>query len=67
MSGPCDTVTQMLLDDPNDGIAEKKRSQLPGGIAVNHTVGECHLSGMTYPNQCYNNERNSDMNKHAAR
>ena len=57
----------MLLDTPNDGIAEQKRSQLPSGNAVDHTTDECHLTGMTYPDQCYNNDRNSDMNKHAAR
>lgn len=57
----------MTLSDPNDGIAEKKRSQLPSGTAVDHTVGECHLKGMTYPYQCFNNDRNSEMNKQAAR
>lgn len=67
MSGPCNLVTDRSLDTPNDGIAEKKRAQLPGGTPVDNTVGECHLAGMTYPSQCYNNDRNSDMNKNAAR
>ena len=62
-------MTQLVLDDPNDGVAEKKRAQLPGGTWVSHTLRECHSdrSWMAYPSQCENAMRNREMNKLAAR
>ena len=62
-------MTQFILDGSNDGTAEKKRSQLPGGTWVSHTQRECHSEGllMEYPSQCLNATRNREMNKLAAR
>ena len=62
-------MTDFILDDPNDGVVEKKRAQLPGGNWVSHTQRECHGEKrmMEYPSQCLNATRNGEMNKHAAR
>ena len=62
-------MTDIVLDDPNDGVVEKERSKLPGGTWVSHTQRECHSKNqlMAYPSQCLNATRNREMNKYAAR
>ncbi|WP_045738071.1 choice-of-anchor X domain-containing protein [Xanthomonas sp. MUS 060] len=63
----CDKRTEMVLSDPNDGIVEKVNGQLPGGVNMGHTTGECHNQGMNYPAQFLDASRNATMNASAAR
>ncbi|WP_045766995.1 choice-of-anchor X domain-containing protein [Xanthomonas albilineans] len=63
----CDKSTEMVLSDPNDGVVEKVNGQLPGGVNMGHTTGECHTTGMNYPAQSLDASRNATMNASAAR
>ena len=63
----CHLVTDLLLNDPDDGTTEKSRGQLSGGINRGHKSKWCHTSGMRDPAQTTDSSRNSTMNSNAAR
>lgn len=63
----CDIRSDALLGDPDDGVVSKAHAQLIGGHDMGHTVGECHIAGMTNPQQTHNINRNYAMDAIAAR
>ena len=63
----CNVISDLVLDDPNDGVTEKAYDQLPGAVSRGHTVGECHTTGMHDPAQYLDSSRNATMNANAAR
>ena len=63
----CHLVTDLLLDDPDDGTTEKAYGQLSSGVNRGHKTGWCHTNGMRDPNQVTDSGRNSTMNSNAAR
>ncbi len=63
----CNLVTDFLLTDPDDGVIEMFRGQLPGANNMGHTEGQCHTTGMRDPAQYTDVSRNMDMNANAAR
>jgi hypothetical protein len=63
----CNLISDLVLDDPNDGVTETAMDQLPGGVSRGHTVGECHTTGMGDPAQYLDSSRNAIMNSNAAR
>jgi len=54
------------LSDPDDGVIERSRGQLPSGNNQGHKTGWCHSSGMRDPAQTTDNARNAVMNNNAA-
>jgi hypothetical protein len=62
----CWGFTDLLLSDPEDGIVEQTRGQLPGGVNQGHSVGWCHTANMNEPAQTTDRDRNSNMNVNAA-
>ncbi|MBS0212601.1 MAG: conditioned medium factor [Proteobacteria bacterium] len=63
----CNMGSELVLDDPNDGVTEYVNDQLPGGINRGHTYGECHTTNMRDPAQYLDTARNRVMNANAAR
>ncbi len=63
----CDLVTDLFLSDPDDGVVEKTKGQLPGANNMGHTEGWCHIEDMRDPPQCTDATRNAQMNGAAAR
>ena len=63
----CNFVTDFLLNDPDDGVVERERGQLPGAVNMGHTEGQCHTTGMRDPAQYSDVSRNIEMNTNAAR
>ena len=63
----CQIVTDVLLNDPDDGTTEKSKGQLSGANNGGHKSGWCHTNGMRDPNQVTDSSRNSNMNSNAAR
>jgi hypothetical protein len=67
-AGPwCNFFSGLFLANPEDGVIEVARGQLPGGNSMGNTVGQCHTTGMTEPAQYLDSTRNSEMNANAAR
>lgn len=62
----CHLVTDLLLNDPDDGTTEKAYGQLSSGVNRGHKTGWCHTSGMADPAQTTDSSRNSTMNNNAA-
>ena len=62
----CHLVTDLLLNDPDDGTTEKAKGQLSSGVNRGHKTGWCHTSGMADPPQTTDSSRNSTMNSNAA-
>ena len=62
----CHLVTDLLLDDPDDGTTEKAYGQLSSGINRGHKTGWCHTTGMRDAPQTTDSGRNSTMNSNAA-
>ena len=62
----CHLVTDLLLNDPDDGTTEKAKGQLSSGVNRGHKTGWCHTSGMADPPQVTDSSRNSTMNSNAA-
>lgn len=60
-------VVQLVLSSPNDGVTEVAKAKLPYANQVSIFEGECHVTGMQYPFQLYNEERNKEVNAAAAR
>jgi hypothetical protein len=63
----CNFVSGLLLSDPEDGVVERSRAQLPGANNMGHTEGWCHTTGMRDPAQTTDAARNAEMNQRAAR
>merc|ERR1711916_254306 len=64
----CNLASNLVLSFPNDGTAEFKMCQLPGGHPQqNPYEGECHTSNMKWPAQTENVARNQEINANAAR
>lgn len=62
----CNLFTDTFLSDPNDGVVELKRAQLPGGVNQGNTTGQCHTATMRDPSQVNDAARNAIMNANAA-
>ena len=63
----CNFVSDFFLSDPDDGVIERARGQLPGATNMGHTTGWCHSQGMRDPAQYLDASRNATMNASAAR
>jgi hypothetical protein len=63
----CNFFTDLLLDDPDDGVIEQSAGQLPGGNNMGHVEGWCHTTGMRDPAQCTDASRNAIINARARR
>ncbi len=62
----CHLVTDLLLNDPDDGTTEKSKGQLSSGVNRGHKTKWCHTSGMADPPQTTDGNRNNSMNSNAA-
>lgn len=62
----CHLVTDLLLNDPDDGTTEKAKGQLSSGVNRGHRTGWCHTSGMADPAQTTDSSRNASMSSNAA-
>jgi len=63
----CNIITDLLLSDPDDGVIERDRGQLPGATNMGHLEGWCHTAGMRDPGQCTDLSRNTVINERARR
>jgi hypothetical protein len=63
----CNAFTALLLSDPEDGVVEKYRAELPGGNNMGHKTGWCHTTGMSNPASYTDHARNVEMDAQAAR
>jgi hypothetical protein len=63
----CNLVTDFFLTDPDDGVIEKIRGQLPGANNMGHVEGWCHTTGMADPPNYTDAVRNAQINAQAAR
>ena len=62
----CNIVTDIFLDDPDDGTTERWAGQLLGANNRGHTEGWCHIRGMRDPPQTTDSMRNAEMLAYAA-
>lgn len=63
----CNALVNLVLNKPNDGVAETKYSVLTSGNNHGITQGECHVPDMKFPPAYWNKGRNAIMNSNAAR
>lgn len=63
----CDFISDLFLSNPDDGVIEKSKGQLPGANNMGHTEGWCHVADMVDPPQCTDHVRNAQWNANAAR
>lgn len=63
----CNLVSDFFLADPDDGVIERSRGQLPGAVNMGHTEGWCHSAGMRDPPHYLDAARNAEINGSAAR
>jgi hypothetical protein len=63
----CSLATDLFLSDPEDGVTEKSRGQLSGGINRGHKKGWCHTLDMRDSGQTSDSSRNSTMSAYARR
>ena len=63
----CSIFTDGFLTNPEDGVVEMFRGQLPGGNSMGHVTGWCHTTGMTNPANYTDHARNQAMDAAAAR
>ena len=63
----CNFLSGLFLSNPEDGVVEVARGQLPGAVGMGNTVGQCHTTGMSNPAQYLDATRNAEMNTNAAR
>jgi hypothetical protein len=61
----CLLATELILNDPEDGVVEKSRGQLYGGNNLGHTEGQCHTVDMYEMAQYEDYSRNRKMNSNA--
>ncbi|HFC12083.1 MAG TPA: conditioned medium factor [Anaerolineae bacterium] len=60
----CSLATDLLLDDPDDGVTEKAYGQLPSANNMGHKTGWCHTASMRDPHQTTDQVRNTKMNSY---
>jgi len=63
----CNFASDFVLSDPEDGVVERFRAQLPGAVNRGHKTGQCHTTGMRDPAQTRDSGRNATMSNNAAR
>jgi len=63
----CHLVSDLFLDDPDDGVVERWAGQLSGAHNLGHKSGWCHTTGMRDPAQYNDHTRNANMNANANR
>jgi len=63
----CNMAINLILQWPNDGTTEERYCNLDGGNNMGRVEKQCHTTGMKYPAQYYDNDRNTEMNNNAAR
>ncbi|HPF12915.1 MAG TPA: hypothetical protein PLJ12_01510 [Planctomycetota bacterium] len=63
----CQFATDFFLSNPEDGVVEMSRAQLPGATNMGHVTGWCHTTGMSNPAGYNDAARNAVMNQAAAR
>ena len=63
----CNVASDLVLSDPEDGVTEKAKGQLPGGVNRGHKTGWCHTADMRDPSQTSDNSRNVEMVQAAAK
>jgi len=63
----CNALSSLILADPEDGVVEQFRCQLPGASNMGHVTGWCHTTGMSYPASYTDHARNQAMDAAAAR
>ena len=63
----CHALVDLFLRDPDDGVIEKGKGQLPGAYNLGHKTGWCHSANMRDPAQTTDRTRNVNMNTYAAR
>jgi len=63
----CSFPMNLILEWPNDGVAELVYSSLPGAVNMGNKEKWCHSVDMTYPSVCTDQQRNQQMNQNAAR
>jgi hypothetical protein len=63
----CNFISGLFLTDPDDGVVERSRAQLPGANNQGHIEGWCHTTGMRDPAQTTDAARNAEMNQRARR
>lgn len=63
----CQIASDLVLSNPEDGVVEQSRGQLPGAVNRGHKTGWCHTSGMRDPAQTTDGVRNAEMSANAAR
>jgi len=57
----CHIVSDLLLDNPEDGAVEKGRAYLSGGNSAGNKEGQCHTTDMYFMAQYLDSNRNRDM------
>ena len=63
----CSRVINFIISTPNDGVAELEYTGLVDAHNMGTSIGECHSKGMAWPSQCEDLERDTEMNRMAAR
>ena len=59
----CNIGANGLLAFPNDGVTEQKYAMLNGAQFMGEVQGQCHVTGMKYPAQYRDTNRNRIMNQ----
>jgi len=63
----CNVAVNAVLTWPNDGTSENKYSTLPDGVSGGHKKSWCHTTGMSYPSQTTDINRNKILDANARR
>jgi len=63
----CNLATNLILNKPNDGLAEENLSVLDEGVNLGVKDKWCHATSMKYQPQCLDRDRNREMSAYAAR
>ena len=63
----CSAATDIVLDDPEDGVVERWAGQLSGAYNHGHKEGWCHTADMRDPAQYLDHDRNHEMNAYGNR
>lgn len=63
----CSAATDIILDDPEDGVVERWAGQLSGATNHGHKEGWCHTNDMRDPAQYLDHNRNYEMNYYGNR
>jgi len=63
----CNMAVNLILEWPNDGVAEIVYTKLTGGTNLGNKQKWCHTTDMAYPAQYDDTQRNTQMNANAGR